>query len=308
MNNQASKFRIYYYFLLGMVGGLTGWFLTALSFRGANDLAFLNLVGRGILIGSLIGLSVAAYDGFSSRTFRRFYKLGRNGLLLGVVSGGFALPLTQWIFSQLWPTSAAQAGARLIVGTICWTIFGGIIGFVEVLGKGTQSYKGLLGGICGGIFGGGVYEIARHYGYIGNSDSTQVAQAFCLALMGGFIAISIALVSTLLRQAWVEVLDGKFAGHAYDVTKYVSKEVRGRGLIGSDEFRANIYLPADNGVLEQHAILCYTNQAPTLLLTPEAQKLNPRTLVNGYPVSSCPLSDGDKIEIGTTSLLYHQKR
>jgi hypothetical protein len=316
MKNQASKFRAYYYFLLGMFGGLTGWFIMALAFRGMDTLGFLTLGSRGIILGGLIGLSIAAYDGFISRSFRRFFKLGLSGLFLGVVAGVIALPLAQWVFGQLWP--ADQAGATgafspraFLVGIFCWTILGSTIGFVEVIGKGTQSLKGLLGGVFGGISGGSVYEVARAYGYIVNSDNTQIMQAFCLALMGGFIGLSVALIPTLLRRAWVVVVDGKFAGYEYDVTKYVSKEMvsrGGRGLIGSDELRANIYLPADKEVVSQHAILCYANEAPTLLVTPEAQKMNAKTLVNGYPVLNCPLSDGDEIKIGTTSLLYHQIR
>jgi hypothetical protein len=318
MKNRVNKYRIYYYYLLGMFGGLTGWFLTALVFRGADDLGPLTLAGRGVILGGLIGLSVAAYDGLVSRSFGRFRKLGRNGLLLGVAAGGVALPLAQWVFGYLWP--AGQAGAAVglsprtfLVGTLCWAILGGIIGFVEVIGKGTQSYKGLLGGVAGGIVGGGVHETARAYGYVLDSgDSQQIVQAISLALMGGFIGLSTALIPTLLRRAWIEVLDGKYAGHEYDVTKYVSRERRGRGaqaLIGSDELRANIYLPADKEVFAQHAVLCYTNEAPTLLVPPEAQKMEAKVLVNGYSVlKNCPLSDGDKIQIGTTSLLYHQSR
>jgi hypothetical protein len=107
------------------------------------------------------------------------------------------------------------------------------------------------------------------------------------------------------------ILDGKFAGHEYDVTKYVSRERGGRGvrgLIGSDELRANVYLPADKEVLSQHAVLCYANEAPTLLVTSEAQKMKARTLVNDYPVSNSPLNDGDEIQIGATKLLYRQTR
>jgi hypothetical protein len=316
MKNPASTFRAYYYFLLGMLGGLTGWFVMALTFRGADDLGLLTRASRGFILGGLIGLSIAAYDGLISRSLRRFFRLGLNGLLLGVGAGVIALPLAQWVFGQLWPEGQAGAvgvfSARtFLVGVFCWMILGGTIGFVEVIGKGTQSYKGLLGGVFGGIIGGGVYEVARTYGANVSPSKTQIMQAFCLALMGGFIGLSVALIPTLLRRAWVVVVDGKFAGYEYDVTKYVSKETGSRGaqgMIGSDELRANIYLPADKEVLSQHAVLCYTNEAPTLVVTPEAQKMNAKTLVNNYPVLNCPLSDGDKIQIGTTNLLYHQVR
>lgn len=315
MKNQASKIRVYYYFLLGAFGGLTGWFFHALSFRGVDGLQLGILIIRGTILGALIGVSIAAYDGIISRSGRRFFKLGLYGLLLGLIAGGIALPLAQWVFSRLWPAStgtqvqASFSARTFLVGTFCWVILGSIIGFVEVVGKGTQSLKGLFGGVVGGIIGGSIHEAARAYGFTADTNNSQVLQAISLSLMGGFIGCSIALISTLLRRAYIVVLDGKFAGHEYDVTKYVSKERGGRGvqgIIGSDEFRSNLYLPADREILPHHATLCYVNEAPTLLVTPEAQKVKARTLVNGHPVSNWPLSNGDKIQIGTTNLQYHQ--
>jgi hypothetical protein len=315
MNNQANAIRCFYYFILGAFGGVTGWFIHALAFRGVEDLQLGTLMIRGAILGALIGVSIAAYEPIASRSARRYIRLGGYGLLLGVLAGGVALPLAQLVFSKWFPSSRGQAGIlttqSFLVGTACWTILGGVIGFTEVAGKGTQSYKGLLGGIVGGVVGGGIYEAARTSGYAGETYRSQTLQALSLGLMGGSIGASVALITTLLRSAWMEVLDGKFATHEYDVTKYVSRDRGGRGvrgIIGSDEYRANVFLPADNEILPQHAILCYANEAPTMLATDEARKVKAKILVNDHPVYNTPLSHGDTIQIGTTRLLYHQSR
>ena len=316
MKNQANFIRPYYYGLLGGFGGLTGWFVNAVIFRGVENFTYPAFAFRGLVLGGLIGLSVAAYDGMVSRSLRRFGVLGLKGLLLGAAAGAISLPLAQWLFARMLPASlsglaGAYSARLLLIGLACWVVFGGVIGFVEVVGKGTQSFKGLAGGVVGGLVGGGFYEAMRPFAFTQDLRPSQNVQALSLTAMGLFIGLSIAFITTLLRSAWIEVLDGKFAGHPYDVTKYVSRERGGRGvrgIVGSDELRANIYLPADKEVLPQHAILCYANEAPTLLATPEAQKVDAKILVNNYAVSNWPLSDGDEIQIGTTRLRYHQSR
>lgn len=320
MRNQHNKLRVYYYVLLGAFGGTTGWFVTALAFRGAAADPP-TVAAQGTILGAVIGLAIAAYDGVVSRSFRRLFKFGLIGLLLGALGGGGGLSLGQLVFGWLWVP--APGGGRevfnlrsFLIGTLCWMILGGLIGLVEVIGKGTQRYKGLLGGILGALIGGGIHELARGYmlASAGEPDPSQMIQALSLTVMGGCIGGSVALISTLFRRAWFVVLDGKLKDHVYDVTKYVSKDsvLRGKGkenggaVIGSDELRVTVYLPADKDVLSQHAFLHYANEGPMLRPSPEAQKSKAKTLVNNYPVSTWYLTDKDKIQIGSTNLLYRQ--
>lgn len=322
MKNQQNKLRVYYYVLLGALGGSTGWFVTALAFRGM-DADPTTVAAQGAILGALIGLAVAAYDGVISRSFRRFFKFGLIGLLLGALGGGGGLSLGQMVFDRLWsPTLGEGRGVftlrSFLVGTLCWMILGGLIGLVEVIGKGTQSYKGLLGGILGALVGGGIYELARGYAQsaAGELNPSDAIQAISLTIMGGAIGGSVAFISTLFRRAWLVVLDGKLKDHIYDVTKYITKDsvTRGKGkenggaVIGSDDLRVTIYLPADKEVLPQHAVLRYANEAPMLLPTPDALKHKATILVNNYPISSWYLTDKDKIQIGATNLLYRQIR
>jgi hypothetical protein len=310
--------RVYYYFIFGALGGVTGWMLTAsVLTRSAQIPTIQEQAAFGAFLGAAIGLGIAAYEGLISRSPLRFVKFGGIGLLLGIVAGGLALPAAQWLYQQLLRPQTRSGAATLswesvVVGTLCWIIFGGLIGFVESLHKGTQSVKGLAGGVLGGLIGGLIYEFARALGITNTASfEQQRVLAVTLALLGGAIGASIAFVAIVLKQAWVEVVDGKFAGRKYDLTKYMYVDrKRGKpktGIIGSDEWSANVYLPADGEILSHHAQIGSVNGVPTLSVFPEAEKVG-TTLVNGKKGKNWHLKDGDRLQVGSTLLIYHHKR
>lgn len=307
-----DKLKIYFYFVFGSMGGLTGWYLSASLLL--STVTILDQAIFGAIIGAMIGLAIAAYEGFVTRSFIRLFKYGSIGFMLGTVAGLIALPVSQWLYARLLTTVGAQAGTSslwkaIVVGMVCWILFGGIIGVIEGLNKGTQSIKGFTGGVLGGIIGGAIYELARGSGIAqGASLKQQVILALTLSILGGAIGASIAFVTLALKRAWIEVLDGKFAGRIYDVTKYVDRQLGHEkpGIIGSDEWCANIYLPADRKVQPAHARIGFANGAPYLSVSPAARK-HANTLVNGKQVSEWVLSDGDRLQIGNTLLMYRQK-
>ncbi len=307
-----DKLKIYFYFVFGSMGGLTGWYLSASLLL--STVSILDQAIFGAIIGAMIGLAIAAYEGFITRSFIRLFKYGSIGFMLGTVAGLIALPVSQWIYARLLTTVGPRAGTPSIwkaiaVGMVCWILFGGIIGVIEGLNKGTQSIKGFTGGVLGGIIGGAIYELARGSGIAqGASLKQQVILALTLSILGGAIGASIAFVTLALKRAWIEVLDGKFAGRVYDVTKYVDRQLGHEkpGIIGSDEWRANIYLPADRKVQPAHAKIGFANGAPYLSVYPAARK-HANTMVNGKEVSEWVLNDGDRLQIGNTLLMYRQK-
>ena len=308
-----DKLKIYFYFVFGAAGGLTGWYLSASLLLGLTTL--LDQALFGAMVGAMIGLGIAAYEGFITRSWIRLFKYGSIGLLLGAIAGVIALPSSQWLYSRLFETIGTQQDGPIVwkavaVGMVCWIVFGGMIGFIEGLTKGAQSFKGFTGGVLGGIIGGGIYELARGWGLAkGASLQQQFVLAAVLSILGGAIGASVALVTTALKRAWIEVIDGKFAGRTYDVTKYIDPQlgVHKPGVIGSDEWRANIYLPGDHKIQPAHAQIGFANSAPCLSVFPTALKQTV-TLVNGKPVSEWALSDGDCIQIGNTQLRYRHKR
>ncbi len=105
--------RIYYYFIIGAIGGLSGWYLSTLLGSALGPDFAAAALGRGVVyniffgatLGAIIGLAVSAYDGISHRSVQRFVKFGAIGFLLGAVAGALALPLVDLLYQSL--TSAA---------------------------------------------------------------------------------------------------------------------------------------------------------------------------------------------------------
>lgn len=315
--------RIYYYLIAGAAGGLNGWLAGTLLLPSvsetlaANQQSVWHQLLYGAVLGAVIGLSLAAYEGAASRSLVRFIKYGGIGFVLGAVGGGAALRLAQLLYSSLLrsevPADAAVEVSRwqfVLAGTLCWLLLGGVLGLGEGVSKGTQSWKGFVGGAIGGTVGGLFYEFNRPAG-----DPTvmagwnQFVLAVSLTLLGAAIGVSIAKVTDVLKEAWLEVAKGKVGRDRFDVTKYVHPRSGSHqvGIIGSDRWRAHVYLPSNGEVLPCHAELSFSNGAPTLTVSPEAVKRG-NTLVNSRKASVYTLSDGDRLEIGSTKMIYRQKR
>lgn len=321
--------RIYYYFIIGAIGGLTGWYLSTIlgSLIGADSAA--QILGRttakfalsGAALGAIIGVAVSAYDGISNRSWQRFVKFGAIGFLLGALAGGISLPFVNFLYESLTiaanETKAPSANKPLMVfliGTVCWILFGGFVGLGEGVGKGTQFWKGVLGGMLGGFLGGIIFEINRavtvQTSSEGGTFNSHFFQAVSLTLLGAAVSASVAFVASALKNAWMEVLDGKLAGRNIDITKYVDQRLGAlkAGIIGSDEWSAHIYLPGDNEVLSHHAQINYQNGSPTITVSPEAAK-HQTTYLNGRRLThSSPLVNGDRIQIGSTNIIYRNAK
>lgn len=309
--------RIYYYLIIGACGGLTGWFLGTLflsAFETNRQTVGLQAL-YGAILGGIIGIAIAAYDGIMNRSVQRLIKFGGIGLALGATGGAIALPLVQKIYSALVLQNSASAtnnsGQLVLIGVFCWLLFGGLIGASEGVSKGTQIWKGFMGGLVGGAVGGLIYQI--NVVYTGTAKDTFRSQLFLagsLLLLGAAISAAVALIVSVLKSAWVEVVSGKHTGTVYDVTKYVDPKLGTyrSGIVGSDQWSAHIYLAGDSEVLPRHAEINFANGAPTLTVTPEASK-RPTTFINRRRLTaSSPLSDGDELQFGSTKVIYRHKR
>ena len=265
----------------------------------------------GAIFGGSIGLAIATYEGLASRSVVRFLKFSGLGLLFGVLAGAVALPAAQALYSALLGANAgAGAGAAraFAAGAFAWVVFGATIGLGESLTRGMQATKGALGGIIGGLVGGFPFELARLAGAPNNPTAEQAVLAVSLTCLGAAIGGSIAFVTVLVQRAWVEVINGPAAGRVYEVTKFVDPRLGTRkpGILGSDEWSANIYLPGDPDILPHHARIGFVNEHPTLTAE-EGHPDNP-PLVNGRKVSTWQLRNGDRLQLGGTQMVYRQKK
>jgi hypothetical protein len=307
MTYNPASVRPYYYFICGAAGGVTGWFLTALLGRHAIGAPTLGmLVVQGAILGSLIGLGGGIFDGLAARSLGRVARFGGSSMMLGLAAGCIALPLAEKVYSvMLGDSGKTDSGIAFASGVVCWILFGALIGLGEGFSKGSQSWKGMLGGAAGGAAGGGFYELAR----MGNTDATPGTLALAFLILGGSIGAAVALVSSILKGASLLIENGKLKGYDLDISKYVHKYLGSLkpGIIGS-QWDASLYLPGDPGIAARHASISYADGMPTLTVLPEARQQQGVTRVNGRNVSSTwPLHNGDRIEIGSTFLVFRHK-
>ena len=300
MSNLTNYWRC---LLSGAWGGLTGWLFGSLIFS-SNDGAVTSIqhAGYGAVLGASIGMMSAGVEPLLSKSWLRSVRLGGGGVLAGALGGMLALPLAQQIYERGMTGGTSPVGT-LIRGTLCWALLGAIIGFAETTLKGTQQWKGVCGGVIGGLFGGLTHEALRTRT---EGDSGQVILAASLAVLGGAICLAVATISTLLSGAWFEVIDGKMAGRQFDLTKFVTPRTGGQpaGLIGRDEWRCQIFLPGDSGIQPCHATISLVDGAPTIISTNSSSPL----MINGDRMTRARLRDGERIIIGSTTLIYRVKR
>ncbi|MEW5827569.1 MAG: FHA domain-containing protein [Chloroflexota bacterium] len=284
----SRRTRTYYYAVLGALGGLFGWQvsdLLGLSFAG-------NLYLTEAVVGALVGLSVGLFIGIAEGAFTRNpVQAAKSGLfsgMLGFVAGALGLPLGEFAFQAV--------GAGLLGRVIGWGVFGLLIGAAEgVVGK-SQVWKGMLGGLLGGAVGGLLLELART-----RLQDHLTGKAAGLVLLGASVGAFISLIVVLLSRAWLEVTSGKLKGTEFILDKFM----RAGGpavAIGSSPLKSEIVLP-DPDIAPQHAMLTGDGMQFSL----KDMSLS-GTLVNNKKIERIRLSNGQRIRMGNTEMVYHEKR
>ena len=288
------------YVVLGGFGGLTGWYVLALVFGG--EATAQNSWLWGGVLGSFIGLGVGLYEGIAFGSWVRAVRFGGPSLILGLIGGAVGLFGAQLLYGNM---HGGHFWAML-----CWLLFGSVIGLGEGFSKGSQTWKGLLGGACGGVIGGGFYEVFGRPQNTASPEAEQFILAFALLFLGASIGASIALVTSVLRNACLVVENGKLAGREIDVSKYVDPIMgtQKAGIIGSSQWDTSVTLLGDSGVLPHHASISYKNGAPTLTVLDQARRPDVVSTVNNHNVTEWPLRNGDRLQFGSTNLIFRAKR
>lgn len=280
--------RLYYYALLGAIGGLIGWQISnVLGLSFLNNL-YLNEVVVGGLIGFFIGALIGVWEGISVRSAA--YAL-RSALInggLGMVGGAIGLPLAEGTFQFL--------GGQAWMRSLGWAIFGGLIGAGVGFSSGSQLWKPVLGGVIGGAAGGALLELAR-----ARLADPLTGKAVGLAFLGSAIGAFIALVVLLLSRAWIEVVSGKMKGSEFILDKFLHANGPS-AYVGSSPLKADIVLP-DPDISPQHALL---KGADTHMLLKDMSQQG--TYINGRRINQEHLENRQAIRMGNTQMVYHEKR
>jgi hypothetical protein len=275
----SRRMRTYFYAVLGAIGGLIGWQVSdRLGLSFITNL-YLSEVIVGALVGLVIGLFIGVTEGLLTRNPIQAIKSGLFCAFLGVLAGGIGLPLGEYLFQ------AVGAG-----------ILGRALGLAEgIVGK-SQVWKGMLGGFIGGAFGGILLESAHNW-----LEDPLAGKAAGLVLLGASVGAFISLIAVMLSRAWLEVTSGKLKGTEFILDKFMSKGFPSVA-IGSSALKSEIVLP-DPDIAPQHAMLTGNGSQFSLKDMSLAG-----TYINGKKIQTTHLSDGQKIRMGNTEMIYHEKR
>ncbi|MGZ9234498.1 MAG: FHA domain-containing protein [Anaerolineales bacterium] len=282
------RMRTYYYALLGAIGGLVGWQVSDLL-----GLSFVsNLYLSEALVGALIGLSVGLFIGLTEGALTRnpihALKSGIFSGLLGLGAGALGLPLSEFLFQSV--------GAGVIGRALGWGVFGLLIGLAEGMVGRTQAWKGMLGGFIGGALGGILLESVHNW-----LQDPLTGKAAGLVLLGACVGAFISLIAVLLSRAWLEVRSGKLKGTEFMLDKFMNKGFPSVA-IGSSPLKSEIVLP-DPDIAPQHAMLSGDGMSFNL----KDMSLS-GTFINNRKIERVQLTNGQRIRMGNTEMVYHERR
>ncbi len=284
----SRTMRLYYYAILGAMGGLIGW-------QASNTLGlsfWSNLYLSEIVVGGLIGLSIGALIGLSEGLFSRnplqIIKSGFFSGVLGFLGGAIGLPVAEGLLQILGGDAWGRA--------VGWAIFGILIGGAFAVTSGNQAWKPALGGGIGGLLGGSILESVRSL-----FPDPLIGKAIGLTSLGASIGIFIALIVLLLSKAWLEVISGKMKGAEFILDKFIKKNGPS-AFLGSSPLKSDIVLP-DPDIAPQHALLKGADNHFTL----KDLSLT-GTFINGRKIEQINLRDNQTIKIGNTELVYHERK
>jgi hypothetical protein len=280
--------RLYYYAVLGAIGGIIGWQasnLLGLSFTGN---LYLNEIVVGALIGLSIGMFIGLAEGLLTRNLPRAARTGLFSGLLGMAGGAIGLPLAEAIF-QL-------TGGQMLGRALGWGLFGLLIGLAAGASSGSQIWKGALGGFLGGVAGSLLLDAARRW-----MNDPLSGKAAGLLLLGASVGAFFALMVFLLSRAWLQVTSGKLKGTEFILDKFL-KAQGPSAFIGSDALKSDIVLP-DPDIAPQHAML---KGAGTHFNLKDLSLSG--TFVNNKRIEQVALHNNQTIKVGNTQLVYHEKR
>lgn len=284
----SRRMRTYFYAVLGAIGGLIGWQISdMLGLSFVSNLYWSEAV-VGALVGLCIGLFIGITEGVMTRNIVQALKSGLFSGLLGLIAGGIGLPLSEFLFQSV--------GAGILGRALGWGVFGLLIGLAEgIVGK-SQIWKGMLGGLIGGALGGVLLEAAHNW-----LKDPLTGKAAGLVLLGASVGAFISLIVVLLSRAWLEVTSGKLKGTEFILDKFM--HAGGPAIaIGSSPLKSEIVLP-DPDIAPQHA-----------MLTGDGKQFSVKdmslsgTFINNKKIERVQLSNGQKIRMGNTEMVYHEKR
>ena len=302
----------FYLSLASMAGALAAWaclepFIDDREL-GAEGHVALFFVFPAVM--AAVGLSLGAAEGLICRNFLRALRCGAVGMGVGFLGGLVALFPAGIIFSVMgslaWEMTdepelhEMPAGIGLLVLMMGRAAAWALAAIPAGMGQGIALRErkviinGLVGGVLGGLIGGLLFDPIA---LLLTSDDQQAAlsRAVGFAAIGLFVGLFVGLVEGWTKTAWLHMRKGPLAGKQFVLFKDTT-------VLGSSP-KADVYLFKDDAIEPRHAII--TNRGGRFEI--EDCKTPDGTYVNGVPISSRTLTDGDQIVLGKTVLEFSVK-
>jgi pSer/pThr/pTyr-binding forkhead associated (FHA) protein len=289
--------KTFFFLLFGAIGGFIGWIiLEPLPLTHMREKTLIEVYMHDAVFGAVMGSFIGGSLGFTEGIWRkqRIFGFTVSGSLIGLLGGACALVIGERIYQMFVPgegmVSLFHALKEIVARSIGWSAVGAVVGASQGLLTRSKwrAKRGALGGAIGGFIGGMLFDFLPFIFY-----TDAVSRMVALTAIGGLVGFSTSLVEELTKKAWLKVLSGSKEGREYIVDK-------DEFYIGRDEL-CDLGLFGDKSVLPKHALITRKDN------TYEIRDLGGGVILNGQRISSATLQDGDRLQIGSHSLLFQMK-
>jgi pSer/pThr/pTyr-binding forkhead associated (FHA) protein len=217
---------------------------------------------------------------------------GHRHALTGSVSRGDPLKVV-YEFDYAGPvtaTAATAGGQGWLLRLIGWTVFGVLVGAGQGLARRSgEAVRNLaLGGAIGGAAGGlGFLITAAVLGSLGVGGAAS--RLIGMAILGAAIGLCMVVAEQALSAALM-VVNGRYEGRRIPLDRPTLR-------LGRDEL-AEIYLGGDPAIAGNHCT--FTKRGGRFMVEAGEGTVE----VNGVSVASRELAAGDRLQVGSTRLLF----
>jgi Inner membrane component of T3SS, cytoplasmic domain len=288
----------------GVLAALVAWGICELIF--GEELWFNNLVGHEATYFGVFGLLFAgifaAWEDVIARTWEKAARNGAIGAAIGAVLGATSGAVAQWVYETIIKNIAkAVIEGRTTVGptdvrldlarALGWGILGLGVGLGAGIARGSanKTINALVGGVIGGFVGGFLFN------FIAKATESSSTSRFLTSLITGvLIGAAVGLIEVARRQAWLQIIAGGMNGKEF-ILYWPSAN------IGSSA-KAEITLVKDPSIAPYHFRIDTQGNRRTLT----AYEGCPLA-VNGQPTAQHWLHSGDRIQLGSSTLLYSER-
>lgn len=284
--------------IAGLIGGLLAWLINEpwTHDAGPDQARVAAEIYRSsaiffAIVGAMIGMALGAVEGLLTGAYAKMARDAALGLAIGAVGGALAGFSGQLVYALI--TGAGASTSVQIVGrTVGWALAGLAIGLAQGARylNFNRILNGLIGGAVGGFVGGFLFDPIG--AIVGGGEMSRL---IALGVLGAATGAAIGLLEQVRKEAWVTIVEGPLTGKEFILYRQSTS-------IGSSS-HCDIPLLKDPGVAPEHARVDQSGNAFVLVSLVGAEAV----LVNGHPSGRHPLSNGDLVQVGSTTLFYQDR-